>query len=100
MLKSIHVDHVADFHYMNDAREIWKAIKARYGGTADSKKVRKGARIIGAAENFAFMGIAPQVQDCVFGCDIKYNALKESYDEIEPKYNECFIQLKAHKEAV
>ena len=45
------------------------------------------------------MGV-PQVQDCVFGCDIKYNALKQSYDEIEPKYNECFVQLKAYKGAV
>ncbi|GJX69833.1 putative ribonuclease H-like domain-containing protein [Tanacetum coccineum] len=34
-------DHVADFHYMDDARDIWNAIKARFGGNAESKKMRK-----------------------------------------------------------
>ncbi|GKB69907.1 hypothetical protein Tco_0931319 [Tanacetum coccineum] len=34
-------DHVADFHYMDDARDIWNAVKARFGGNAESKKMRK-----------------------------------------------------------
>ena len=46
------------------------------------------------------MGISPQVSNCVFGCNIKYDALKEAYDEIEPKYKECYIQAQAYKEAV
>ncbi|GJS46000.1 ribonuclease H-like domain-containing protein [Tanacetum coccineum] len=29
LLQSIPDDHVADFHYMNDARDIWNAVKAR-----------------------------------------------------------------------
>ncbi|GJZ06420.1 putative ribonuclease H-like domain-containing protein [Tanacetum coccineum] len=33
--------HVADFHYMDDARDIWNAVKARFGGNAESKKMRK-----------------------------------------------------------
>jgi hypothetical protein len=51
-------------------------------------------------EEFAFMGISSQVSNCVFGCDIKYDAFKESYDELEPKYKECYIQAQAYKEAV
>ncbi|GKA09483.1 hypothetical protein Tco_0688814, partial [Tanacetum coccineum] len=39
--KSIPDDHVADFHYMDDARDIWNAVKARFGGNAESKKMRK-----------------------------------------------------------
>nr|GEW07592.1 putative ribonuclease H-like domain-containing protein [Tanacetum cinerariifolium] len=39
--KSIHDDHVTDFHYMDDARDIWNAVKARFGGNAESKKMRK-----------------------------------------------------------
>nr|GEW52340.1 hypothetical protein [Tanacetum cinerariifolium] len=31
----------ADFHYMDDAREIWNAVKARFGGKAESKMMRK-----------------------------------------------------------
>nr|GFB70261.1 xylulose kinase-1 [Tanacetum cinerariifolium] len=29
LLQSIPDDHVADFHYMDDARDIWNAVKAR-----------------------------------------------------------------------
>nr|GEW35100.1 zinc finger, CCHC-type [Tanacetum cinerariifolium] len=41
LLQSIPDDHVADFHYMDDARDIWNAIKARFGRNAESKKIRK-----------------------------------------------------------
>nr|GEZ75604.1 xylulose kinase-1 [Tanacetum cinerariifolium] len=41
LLQSIPDDHVADFHYMDDARDIWNAVKARFGGNTESKKMRK-----------------------------------------------------------
>nr|GFC28525.1 ribonuclease H-like domain-containing protein [Tanacetum cinerariifolium] len=41
LLQSISDDHVVDFHYMDDARDIWNAVKARFGGNAESKKIRK-----------------------------------------------------------
>nr|GEV19274.1 hypothetical protein [Tanacetum cinerariifolium] len=41
LLQSIPDDHVADFHYMDDARDIWNAVKARFGDNAESKKMRK-----------------------------------------------------------
>nr|GEU50701.1 DNA-directed DNA polymerase [Tanacetum cinerariifolium] len=41
LLQSIPNDHIADFHYMDDARDIWNAVKARFGGNAKSKKMRK-----------------------------------------------------------
>nr|GFA41185.1 ribonuclease H-like domain-containing protein [Tanacetum cinerariifolium] len=41
LLQSIPDDHVADFHYMDDAKDIWNAVKARSGGNAESKKMRK-----------------------------------------------------------
>nr|GEV51626.1 xylulose kinase-1 [Tanacetum cinerariifolium] len=41
LLQSILDDHVADFLYMDDARDIWNAVKARFGGNAESKKMRK-----------------------------------------------------------
>ncbi|GJZ44170.1 hypothetical protein Tco_0591425 [Tanacetum coccineum] len=40
LLQSIPDDHVDDFHYMDDARDIWNAVKARFGGNAESKKMR------------------------------------------------------------
>nr|GEV75749.1 hypothetical protein [Tanacetum cinerariifolium] len=39
--KYIPDDYVADFYYMDDARDIWNAVKARFGGNAKSKKMRK-----------------------------------------------------------
>nr|GEX21826.1 ribonuclease H-like domain-containing protein [Tanacetum cinerariifolium] len=41
LLQSIPNDHIANFHYMDDARDIWNAIKARFGGNVDYKKIRK-----------------------------------------------------------
>nr|GEV02952.1 putative ribonuclease H-like domain-containing protein [Tanacetum cinerariifolium] len=41
LLQSIPDDHVANFHYMDDARDIWNAIKSRFGSNAESKKIRK-----------------------------------------------------------
>nr|GEX14000.1 hypothetical protein [Tanacetum cinerariifolium] len=32
---------MADFHHLDDAREIWLAVKARFSGNEESKKMRK-----------------------------------------------------------
>nr|GFA08198.1 hypothetical protein [Tanacetum cinerariifolium] len=32
---------MADFHHLDDATEIWLAVKARFGGNEESKKMRK-----------------------------------------------------------
>nr|GEY30553.1 ribonuclease H-like domain-containing protein [Tanacetum cinerariifolium] len=32
---------MANFHHLDDAREIWLAVKARFGGNEESKKMRK-----------------------------------------------------------
>nr|GEY11959.1 ribonuclease H-like domain-containing protein [Tanacetum cinerariifolium] len=41
LFQSIPDDHVADFHYMDNARDTWNAVKAKFGGNAESKKMRK-----------------------------------------------------------
>nr|GEV71946.1 ribonuclease H-like domain-containing protein [Tanacetum cinerariifolium] len=41
LLQSIPDDHVANFHYIDDAKDIWNAVKAWFGGNAESKKMRK-----------------------------------------------------------
>nr|GFC50461.1 xylulose kinase-1 [Tanacetum cinerariifolium] len=41
LLQSILDNHVADFHYMDDAKDTWNAVKARFGRNAESKKMRK-----------------------------------------------------------
>ncbi|GJX58512.1 hypothetical protein Tco_0289902, partial [Tanacetum coccineum] len=34
-------DHLRHFHGMDDAKEIWAAIKTWFGGNANSKKMQK-----------------------------------------------------------
>ncbi|GJR13699.1 hypothetical protein Tco_0796351 [Tanacetum coccineum] len=41
LLQSLPEDHMADFHHLDDARDIWLAVKARFGGNDESKKMRK-----------------------------------------------------------
>nr|GEX47235.1 hypothetical protein [Tanacetum cinerariifolium] len=41
LLQSLPKDHMADFHHLDDAREIWLAVKARFGVNEESKKIRK-----------------------------------------------------------
>nr|GEU72386.1 protein FAR1-related sequence 5-like [Tanacetum cinerariifolium] len=39
--RSLPKDHMADFHHLDDAREIWLVVKARFGGNEESKNIRK-----------------------------------------------------------
>ncbi|GJS65772.1 hypothetical protein Tco_0680336 [Tanacetum coccineum] len=41
LLMSIPEDHLAKFHKMTDAKEMWEAIKSRFGGNDESKKMQK-----------------------------------------------------------
>ncbi|GJR21441.1 putative ribonuclease H-like domain-containing protein [Tanacetum coccineum] len=41
LLQSLPEDHIADFHHLDDARDIWLAVKARFRGNDESKKMRK-----------------------------------------------------------
>ncbi|GJR84248.1 putative ribonuclease H-like domain-containing protein [Tanacetum coccineum] len=44
LLQSLPEDHMADFHHLDDARDIWLAVKARFRGNDESKKMRKSMR--------------------------------------------------------
>nr|GEV77831.1 hypothetical protein [Tanacetum cinerariifolium] len=41
LLMAILEDHLAKFHIMTDAKEMWEAIKSRFGGNDESKKMQK-----------------------------------------------------------
>ncbi|GKF86493.1 hypothetical protein Tco_0254320, partial [Tanacetum coccineum] len=40
LLMALPEDHLAKFHKMIDAKEIWDAIKSRFGGNDESKKMQ------------------------------------------------------------
>nr|GEX96521.1 ribonuclease H-like domain-containing protein [Tanacetum cinerariifolium] len=120
LLQSIPNDRVADFHYMDDARDIWNAVKARFGGNAKSKKIRKsmlkqeflefrigeaeglhkGSQDVGDAGEFALMGVTSEVHNSPFGCDNEYNELKKQYNEFNEQNSEYFIQVQAYKNSL
>ncbi|GKA21945.1 hypothetical protein Tco_0707907 [Tanacetum coccineum] len=41
LLMALLEDHLAKFHKMTDAKEMWEAIKSRFGGNNESKKMQK-----------------------------------------------------------
>nr|GEW91085.1 xylulose kinase-1 [Tanacetum cinerariifolium] len=41
LLMALPEDHLAKFPKMNDAKEMWEAIKSRFGGNDESKKMQK-----------------------------------------------------------
>nr|GEY92248.1 xylulose kinase-1 [Tanacetum cinerariifolium] len=41
LLMALPEDHLAKFHKMVDAKEMWEAIKSRFGGNDESKKMQK-----------------------------------------------------------
>ncbi|GJZ86297.1 ribonuclease H-like domain-containing protein [Tanacetum coccineum] len=41
LLMALPKDHLAKFHKMTDAKELWEAIKSRFGGNDESKKMQK-----------------------------------------------------------
>nr|GFC19982.1 xylulose kinase-1 [Tanacetum cinerariifolium] len=41
LLMALPKDHLAKFYKMADAKEMWKAIKSRFGGNNESKKMHK-----------------------------------------------------------
>nr|GEY05637.1 ribonuclease H-like domain-containing protein [Tanacetum cinerariifolium] len=41
LLMALPEDHLAKFHKMADAKEMWEAIKSKFGGNDESKKMQK-----------------------------------------------------------
>ncbi|GKE25817.1 ribonuclease H-like domain-containing protein, partial [Tanacetum coccineum] len=41
LLMALPEDHLAKFHKMTDAKEMWEAIRSRFGGNDESKKMHK-----------------------------------------------------------
>ncbi|GKE02711.1 hypothetical protein Tco_1390694 [Tanacetum coccineum] len=48
LLMAIPKEHMTRFHGMDDAKEIWEAIRTRFGGNGNSKKMQKALEAHGA----------------------------------------------------
>ncbi|GJU12872.1 hypothetical protein Tco_1135268 [Tanacetum coccineum] len=61
LLQSLPEDHMADFHHLDDAKDIWLAVKARFGGNEESKKMRKFQKVLSQLNQ---MQARPDNEDC------------------------------------
>nr|GEV59545.1 hypothetical protein [Tanacetum cinerariifolium] len=99
-------EHMGDFYHMIDDRDIWNAIKARFGGNSESKKVQKFATAVVSLHSeteYAFMGLSSVVSipvTCPLCYDSKYKLIKKDYQGQREQLNDCVVDLKAHKHAV
>ncbi|GJS84084.1 hypothetical protein Tco_0750625 [Tanacetum coccineum] len=63
LLMAIPKEHMRRFHGMDDAKEIWEAIRTRFGGNANSKKMQKleahGAEVSTGDANHKFLRSLP-----------------------------------------
>ncbi|GJU27038.1 hypothetical protein Tco_1165659 [Tanacetum coccineum] len=119
LLMAVPKDHLRRFHGMDDAKEIWAAIKTRFGGNGNSKKMqRKPVRTekealmtidegqINWVEqtadeelNHALMAftVNNEVSMCSKLCLDSYNALQAKYDELQSEFGDQEAALTAHK---
>ncbi|GJX11521.1 hypothetical protein Tco_0201380 [Tanacetum coccineum] len=65
LLMALPKDHLAKFHKMTDAKEMWDAIKSRFGGNDESKKMQKYI-LKQQFKGFSRMGTPTQVCVCSY----------------------------------
>ncbi|GKA78689.1 hypothetical protein Tco_0785226 [Tanacetum coccineum] len=76
LLMAIPKEHMRRFHGMDDAKEIWEAIRTRFGGNANSKKMQK----VVFKQQFEAFKIS------------NYEGLEKGYD----RFQQLLSQLEAH----
>ncbi|GJS09145.1 reverse transcriptase domain-containing protein, partial [Tanacetum coccineum] len=122
-------DHLARFHNISDAKEMWDAIKTRFGGNAknigykgrdqrtEKKEQPKALLTIDAGvidwsgkakeeeEDHALMAFnsnssSNEVQSCSDECVASYNKLKQLYDEQREQLGDASIEIHAYTQAL
>ncbi|GJZ51822.1 hypothetical protein Tco_0606337 [Tanacetum coccineum] len=52
-------DHLAKFHKMTDAKEMWEDIKSRFGGNDESKKIQKSSEVFLTSTSDSWLQASP-----------------------------------------
>ncbi|GKB08175.1 hypothetical protein Tco_0836459, partial [Tanacetum coccineum] len=90
-------DHLARFHNISDAKEMWDAIKTRFGGNA--KNI--GGQTEEEEEDYTLMacnssGSDTEVISCSKECKESYAKLKKLYDEQRAQLSDASIEIQAY----
>ncbi|GJS70109.1 hypothetical protein Tco_0702950 [Tanacetum coccineum] len=130
LLLALPEDHLAKFHKMTDAKEMWEAIKSRFGGNEESKKnkANDNSKRLGKKEesntlmtldggcvdwtshseeeeDYALMacnssGSDTKVTSCSKECKESYAKLKKLYDEQRAQLSDASIEIQAYTQAL
>ncbi|GJT39309.1 putative ribonuclease H-like domain-containing protein [Tanacetum coccineum] len=130
LLLALPEDHLAKFHKMTDAKEMWEAIKSRFGGNEESKKnkANDNSKRLGKKEesnalmtldggcvdwtshseeeeDYALMacnssGSDTEVISCSKECKESYAKLKKLYDEQRAQLSDASIEIQAYTQAL
>ncbi|GJV35972.1 hypothetical protein Tco_1408449 [Tanacetum coccineum] len=129
LLMALPEDHLARFHNISDAKEMWDAIKTRFGGNAKNTGYKgrdqrtgkqeqpKALLTIDAGvidwsgqaeeeeEDHALMAFnsnssSNEVQSCSDECVASYNKLKQLYDEQREQLGDASIEIQAYTQAL
>ncbi|GJX00523.1 hypothetical protein Tco_0184436 [Tanacetum coccineum] len=108
LLMAVPKDHLRRFHDMDDAKEIWAAIKTRFGGNAKHfareckfKGLKEGSRQEASrGQEFKPVRTEKEALMTIDEGQIKldsFNALKAKYDELQSEFGDQEAALTAHK---
>ncbi|GJT63927.1 putative reverse transcriptase domain-containing protein [Tanacetum coccineum] len=129
LLMALPEDHLARFHNISDAKEMWDAIKTRFGGNAKNTGYKGRDQRIGKQEqpkalltidvgvidwsgeaeeeekDHALMAFnsnssSNEVQSCSDECVASYNKLKQLYDEQREQLGDASIEIQAYTQAL
>ncbi|GJZ56794.1 hypothetical protein Tco_0612288 [Tanacetum coccineum] len=89
LLMALPEDHLAKFHKITDAKDMWEAIKSRFGGNDD---IQEDAGRTKALDS--------EVISCSKQCVENYAKLKKLYDEQREKLNEAVIEIQAYSQGL
>ncbi|GJT96461.1 hypothetical protein Tco_1091979 [Tanacetum coccineum] len=101
LLMALPKDHLARFHNISDAKEMWDAIKTRFGGNAKNT----GGQAEEEEEDHALMTFnsnssSNEVQSCYDKCVASYVKLKKLYDEQREQLGDASIEIQAYTQAL
>ncbi|GKB53871.1 hypothetical protein Tco_0904624 [Tanacetum coccineum] len=101
LLMALSEDHLARFHNISNANEMWDAIKTIFGG--NPKNI--GGQAEKEEEDHGLMAFnsnssSNEVQSCSDECVASYNKLKQLYDEQREKLRDASIEIQPYTQAL
>ncbi|GKB02444.1 hypothetical protein Tco_0830533, partial [Tanacetum coccineum] len=119
LLMALPEDHLAKFHKMTDAKDMWEAIKSRFGGNDEYKKMQEEPKALVTIdgegvdwtnhseedEDYALMACNSsesdtEVTSCSTKCKESYANLKKLYDAQREQLSDASIEIKAYTQGL